>query len=220
MRWSYLVVYLAGCGFHSPPGAAGPDGALPIPDGGVPDMRSLEANELKAGQLVDMTFDAVRGSLTPNAYSYGGLVAHGLAGQHLWDATHTTWMSPASANATVAGLWRGDGFAAGSDFAYIDGSIDATTTVWFEGEVWLDAGSTEKFGLAADAVAFVELAQPGAALYARVVANSDPANPTTASVATPVTGWYPIRIGFANNDGSLSLAFTHSDTAAGPQVAW
>src|SRR5256885_1594843 len=105
MRWSYLVLYLAGCGFHSPAGAPAPDAALPIPDGGVPDMRNFGSNELKAGQLIDMTFDAVRGSLTPNAYTYGGLIAHGQAGQHRWDAAHTTWISPATSNATIAGLW-------------------------------------------------------------------------------------------------------------------
>jgi subtilisin-like proprotein convertase family protein len=186
----------------------------------MPDLRSLGPNELEAGELVDMTFDAVRGSLTPNAYSYGGLIAHGLAGQHLWDAGQTTWMSPASANAAVAGLWRGDRLGAGADATYLDGSTDATMTVWFEGEVWLDAASTESFGLAADAVAFVDLAQPGTTTFSRVVANSNPASPTTAAVATPVTGWYPIRVGFANNDGMLSFAFTHSDTAAGPQLAW
>src|SRR5215468_7542151 len=126
MRWSYLVLYLAGCGFHSTAGA--PD--TPIPDGG-PDMRTLGADEFKAGQLVDMTFDAVRGSLTPNAYTYGGLIAHGLAGMKLWDHDHTTWMSPATAAATVAGLWRGDSFGRTDDLTYVGVSNDQTMTVWF-----------------------------------------------------------------------------------------
>jgi hypothetical protein len=151
--------------------ASGDDGGLPLPDGGIAEMRSFGPGEFAAGQLIDMTFDAVRGSLTPSAYSYGGLIAHGLAGQHRWDATHTTWVSPASASATVAGLWRGDGFATGSDLVFIAGSADTTLTVWFEGEVWLDAASTERFGVAADEVAFVELAQPGTAAFSRVVAN-------------------------------------------------
>lgn len=220
MRWSYLVLCVAGCGFHSSPGAPPADASLPIPDGGISDMRTLGPDEFTAGQLIDMTFDAVRGSLTPSAYAYGGLIAHGLAGQHLWSAAATNWMSPASAHATVAGLWRGDGLASGNDVPYIDGSTDATMTAWFEGEVWLDAASTETFGLAADEVAFVDLAQPGTAVFSRVVTNSNPKSPTTASVATPATGWYPIRIGFANNDGTLDFAFTHSDTASGAQVAW
>jgi subtilisin-like proprotein convertase family protein len=215
MRWSCLVLGLAGCGFHSSAGA--PDAALPIPDGGVQAMQHLGASELEAGQLVDMTFDAVRGSLTPSAYTYGGLIAHGLAGMHLWDHAHTTWMSPASAGATGAGLWRGDSFTETGNLAYLGVSADQTMTVWFEGEVWLDASSTETFGLVADDVAFIDLARPGTPSFTRVIEN-DPAN-RTAPVATPDTGWYPIRIGFANGDGTLGFAFTHSD-GAGAQVAW
>lgn len=216
MRWSYLVLYLAGCGFHSPAGA--PDAPLPIPDGGVPGMQNLGANEFKAGQLVDMTFDAVRGSLTPNAYTYGGLIAHGLAGMTLWDHDRTTWMSPATANATVAGLWRGDSFTEADNLTYFGVSNDQTMTVWFEGEVWLDSSSAETFGLVADDIAFIDLAPPGTFSFTRVM-QSDPAKPT-ASVATPDTGWYPIRIGFANSDGTLTFTFTHSDSATGAQVAW
>jgi len=215
MRWSYLVIGLAGCGFHSSAGA--PDAPLPIPDGGVQVTQNLGANEFKAGQLIDMTLDAVRGSLTPSAYTYGGLIAHGLAGRTLWDHGHTTWMSPATAGATAAGLWRGDSFTETANLAYVGVSDDQTMTVWFEGEVWLDASSTETFGLVADDVAFIDLARPGTLSFTRVIEN-DPAN-RTAPVATPDTGWYPIRIGFANGDGTLGLAFTHSD-GAGPQVAW
>lgn len=214
MRWSYLVVYLAGCGFHSAAGA--PDAAPPPPDTD-PDMPNLGANEFKAGQLVDMTFDAVRGTLTPNAYTYGGLIAHGLAGKHLWDHDHTDWMSPATATAMVAGLWRGGSFTEADDLTYLGVSNDQTMTVWFEGEVWLDATSTETFGLVADDVAFIDLARPGTFSFARVIQN-DPASPT-AAVATPDTGWYPIRIGFANGDGDLRFMFTHSD-GAGAQVTW
>lgn len=216
MRWSYLVICLAGCGFQSSAGAPVPDAPLPIPDGGVRDMRNLGPTELQAGQLIDMTFDGVRGSLTPSAYTYGGLIAHGLAGMKLWDHDHTTWMSPATANATVAGLWRGDSFGTLDDLTYVGVSNDQTMTVWFEGEVWLDATSTETFGLTADDVAFIDLGRPGMAGFTRVMQNDTP----TAAVATPDTGWYPIRIGFANGDGTLGFAFTHSDSAAGTQVAW
>ncbi len=216
MRWSCLVLYLAGCGFHSSAGTPAPDAPLPVPDGGISDMRNLGPNELQAGQLVNMTFDAVRGSLTPNAYTYGGLIAHGLPGMKLWDHDHTTWTSPATANATVAGLWRGGAFGTTDDLTYVGVTNDQTMTVWFEGEVWLDATSTETFGLTADDVAFIDLARPGAASFTRVMQNDVP----TAAVATPDTGWYPIRIGFANGDGTLGFAFTHSDSAAGAQVAW
>src|SRR6185436_18879853 len=120
MRWSYLVLYLvlylAGCGFHSAAGA--PDAAPPPPDID-PDMPNLGANEFKAGQLVDMTFDAVRGTLTPNAYTYGGLIAHGVAGTKVWQHGRTDWMSPAAANATVAGLWRGGSFTEADNLTYI-----------------------------------------------------------------------------------------------------
>src|SRR5438477_582753 len=51
MRWSYLVLYLAGCGFHSPAGGA-PDG--PLPDGSGPGMLRFDAAGLKTGTRVEI----------------------------------------------------------------------------------------------------------------------------------------------------------------------
>lgn len=211
MQRAYLVLLAAGCGFHSPDGAP-----QQVPDGGVPDRHLFTPAELAAGQLVDMTFDAPHGALTPNAYTYGGLVAHGKKGIKLWSHGATSWGMLSTVVSSGAGLWAGERLGNGSLLDYLGVVNDQTMTLWLEGEVWLDRTSSEVFGLDADDVAFVELARPGTTSYARVIENN-PAMPSV-SVPTPQTGWYPIRIGFANGDGVFSFLFTHSDSggATGP----
>lgn len=205
MRCGYLILLAAGCGFHGPE---------PIPDGGVAEMRNFDLTALRAGQLVHMTVDGARSSLTPDAYTYGGLIAHGLAGTKLWDHSDTAWSKVSSVSPNGAGLWRGESFTTGDKLDYLGVANDSTGTLWLEGEVWLDASSGEVFGLSADDVAFVDLARPGASSFARAIENSD----GTKTVDTPESGWYPIRIGFANGDGSYGFNFTHSEmgSAAAP----
>ena len=77
---------------------------------------------------------------------------------------------------------RGGSFTEADNLTYLGVSNDQTMTVWFEGEVWLDATSTETFGLIADDVAFIDLARPGTFSFTRVMEN-DPTHPT-ANVAT------------------------------------
>src|SRR5438128_1125595 len=112
MRVGYLILIATGCGFHSPGSAAsgGPDGSpgMPVPDGGVGEMRSLGPADFATGQLSNMTFDAARSSLTPNAYTYGGLAAHGRRGSPLWHAGSTSWDALAGNAATGLGLWTGE----------------------------------------------------------------------------------------------------------------
>jgi hypothetical protein len=209
MKHGYLLLLAAGCGFKSSAGNA--DAALPVPDGGVPGMWSLDsaAEFGAAGHVVkDMTVEA-RGSLTPNAYTYGGLVAHGLQGTKLWMQTDMDWTHVATVTASGAGLWRGEALSQTSALAYLGITNNNIMTVWFEGEVWLDATSNEIFGLDGNDVAFIELAPPGTTTYTRVMKNGPP-----VAVATPVTGWYPIRIGFADGDNSSSFNFTHSDSGS------
>src|SRR5262245_58609888 len=142
MRWSFLVLYLAGCGFHSPAGGA-PDG--PLPDGNGPGSFSFDAAGLKTGTLVDMTIDATRNALTPNAYSYGALVAHGLQGMALWSRGDTAWSKLATVTPSGAGLWTGEHLTNPANLSYLGIANKGLMTIWFEGEVWLDAGSTETF---------------------------------------------------------------------------
>jgi subtilisin-like proprotein convertase family protein len=206
MRCGYLILLAAGCGFHGPE---------PIPDGGVAEMRNFDLAALRAGQLVHMTVDGARSSLTPDAYSYGGLMAHGLAGTKLWEHSDTGWSKVGSVSPNGAGLWRGESFTTGDKLDYLGVANDQTGTLWLEGEVWLDASSGEVFGLTADDVAFVDLAHPGTSTFARAIENTE----ASKSVDTPESGWYPIRIGFANGDGSYGFNFTHSEMGSA-QAPW
>jgi hypothetical protein len=178
-------------------------------------MRSFDAAGLRAGTLVNMTVDGSRSSLTPNGYLYGGLLVHGVAGTNLWVQGDTAWSKVASLTANGAGLWRGETFTTGAKLDYLGLANNSSGTLWFEGEVWLDANSAEVFGLSADDLAFIDLARPGTTSYARVLENSA----GSMAVDTPESGWYPIRIGFSNGDGSYSFSFTHSENG-GPPAPW
>lgn len=214
MRCGYLILFLAGCGFHS--SAGGPsDGSLPMPDGSGPGMVSFDAAGLKTGTLVDMTVDAARNALTPNAYSYGGLVAHGLQNMRLWSRGDTGWSKLAGVTPSGAGLWSGEHLTNGANLNYLGISNDGLMTIWFEGEVWLDASSTETFTINGDDFTFVEIAQPGSTSYTLLTDQN-----TTVSVPTQVTGWYPIHVGNGNSSGGNDLQFLHSDSATAPAVPW
>jgi len=212
MQRAYLVLMVAGCGFRSPGGS--PD--LPVPDGGVPDMRSFGATELRAGALVDMTVDGPRSSLTPNAYTYGGLVAHGLRDAKLWARGDTAWTDLAGVTATGAGLWCGEHIVDKARLDYLGVTGTSKMTLWLEGEVWLDGKSTDMFHVNGDDVAFVEIAAPGSMAYLPVAENATA--PVPAQVAMNGAGWYPIRVGFSNEGGAYDFLFTRS--VSGSDVAW
>src|ERR1044071_7643325 len=140
MRCGYLILLAAGCGFHGPE---------PIPDGGVAEMRNFDLNALRGGQLVHMTIDGARSSLTPDAYTYGGLIAHGLAGTKLWNHGDTAWSKLATVSPNGAGLWGGESFTTGDKLDYLGVANDSTGTLWLEGEMWLDARWGGGFGVLA-----------------------------------------------------------------------
>src|SRR5262245_64477567 len=124
MRCGYLILLAAGCGFHGPE---------PILDGGVAEMRNFDLAARRAGQLVHMTVDGARSSLTPDAYSYGGLLVHGLAGTKLWDQSDMGWNKVGSVSPNGAGLWRGETFNTGDKLDYLGVANDTTGTLWIEG---------------------------------------------------------------------------------------
>ena len=112
------------------------------------------------------------------------------------------------------------------DLDYIGVSDKAVMTVWLEGEVWLDASATETFSVQANEVGFLELASPGTAAYVRLVdSTGNAASRNAAAFQPPVTGWYPIRIGFADTNpgpdpgAQGNLVLLHGD-GGGPLVAW
>ncbi|HEX4421581.1 MAG TPA: proprotein convertase P-domain-containing protein [Kofleriaceae bacterium] len=220
MKRGYLLILVAGCGFKAAATGSAPaiDAALPVPDGGTPVELTFDtaADFTPAGYATqNLTVDP-RGSLTPNAYLYGGLVGHGAQGLTLWSQTNIDWalLAGKTAMATGAGLWRGDALS-GNALGYLGITNGGTMTMWFEGEVYLQAGSNETFQLTGDDVAFFQIAPPGTTSF---TASSDKNNMAVA-VDTPATGWYPIRIGHTNASGGNSLSFTHSDNG-GLQAAW
>jgi hypothetical protein len=208
-----LLLLVAGCGFQSSAG----DGDATGSQGGVPETWSFDAaSEFGApGSLArDMTVEA-RGSLTPSAYSYGGLVAHGLAGTPLWSPSDTSWSKVDTATPTGAGMWCGEALTTQSALDYLGITTNKSTlSIWFEGEVYLQAGQQQTFTLDANDIAFIDLAPPGSTTFTQVTTSGFPKR-----FDTQVTGWYPIRIGLSDRDNSSSFNFTHSDTAGAP-VAW
>jgi hypothetical protein len=213
MRRGYLLVVFAGCGFSR---ELSSDAGPPVPDGGVSDKHTFSAAELKMGTLIDMTVDAARTALTPNAYTYGGLVAHGLGGTSLWQPNATSWDKVAAANASGAGLWTGEEIKDGpnnrTDYLGVS-TNNGTWSLWLEGEIWLDASPTQTLRVSGDDVGFLDIAPPGTTAFVRK------AEDATITFPTTVAGWYPVRIGFANNDNNYDFLFTHSDTGAA-QVPW
>ena len=188
-----------------------------IPGGGASGMWAFDtaADFAAPGSAVQgMTIEG-RGSLTPDAYTYGGLVAHGLQGMALWQHGDTSWAKLDGVTPSGAGLWRGQSLANSDVLAYLGITNKSMVTIWFEGEVWLEAGATETFKLSGNDVAFFQIAPPGTTLYGPVSDN----NAAAVSIPTPETGWYPIRIGFADGDASSSFSFTHSDVG-GALIPW
>jgi subtilisin-like proprotein convertase family protein len=190
---------------------------MPIPDGGIGEMRSLGPADFATGQLRNMTFDAARSSLTPNAYTYGGLAAHGRQGSPLWHAGSTSWDALAGNAATGVALWTGERITnliiPPVRLDYLGITTDTSMTIWLEGEVWLDGQAGETFHVVGDDIGFVEIALPGSTDYRRLVDNG------SAQVMESGSGWYPVRVGFANGDGTFNFAFTHADPG-GHDVPW
>src|ERR1043165_1622029 len=168
-----LVVLAAGCGFHGPD--VSPDGGTVRPGDPITEKHTFTSTELLGGQLIDMTVDGTRVALTPNAYTYGGLVGHGLKGMRLWQHNDSAWTKLDGKTPTGAGLWSGEELKnTGTQLlpAYLGVVNDPTMTVWFEGEVWLDAASTETFRVSGDGIGFVELAQPCSSMFVRMAENA------------------------------------------------
>jgi hypothetical protein len=187
------------------------------PDDGLPETWTFDsASDFAApGHAVqDMTIEA-RGSLTPNAYTYGGLIAHGLQDNVLWSHDDTAWTKLDGLVPTGTGFWRGESLAPTDALNYLGITNSGSMTIWFEGEVWLDAGSTEMFKLVGDDVAFFQIALPGTSSYGAASDN----NTSAVAVQTSISGWYPIRIGTSNGVNFSNFTFTHSD-AGGPQIPW
>lgn len=210
IRHGILLLIAAGCGFKGP--HATPD------DLAVGTASFDSAGDFAAPGHVGsaMTIEP-SGSLTPDAYTYGGLAVHSLPNAKLWMHGALSWSALDPTTAVGAGLWRGEPVTVGPGLEYLRVTgKPMKITLWVEGEIWLEAGSSQRFDLRGNDVAFIEVATPGSTSYAPPTESSDL---LTIPYTAPVAGWYPIHIGFSDGDGSGGFSFQHSD-AGGPMVAW
>lgn len=207
MRLFALVVVVAsGCSFSASLGGDAP----PVLDDSGREIRAWKlatATDFAAGETVDMTIDP-RGALTPHGYVYGALLARGVEGMKLWTNSDSNWDNLANAAPVGYGLWTGnDIILPGADLRFVGITNPSMVTVWMEGEIWINGPSEtiEVLGddtafayVATDRVTFTKIAQQG-----------------TGIVTVPASGWYPIRIGWANGDANGTLDFEITDPVGG-----
>src|SRR5262249_5643460 len=86
---------------------------------------------------------------------------------------------------------KGLGITGGDDF-----------TVWWEGEIYLDAGE-QTFTLFGDDMAFLDLQPPGGT-FARVIAASWP-NRAQVTYTAATSGWYGFHAAIAEGIGDASI---------------
>jgi hypothetical protein len=208
MRWVVMLALCAGgCSFRIDPAGSGEVDAPPFIDdgGGLGEVWSFDtAAELAVSghERVAMAIEP-RGSLTPEGYVYGGLLGRGETNVKLWAHGDTGWGKLATVTPAGTALWTGDELTTGQDLTQFGiRRTAALRTLWFEGEVLLSAG-TEQLKLKGDDVAFLELAMPGTSAFAPLLENQ---LAPTAIITVPTTGWYPVRIGWADGDRSGTFA--------------
>jgi len=202
-----LVLLLGACGFKLSSATGEIDASDIIDDGGgLAEAWSFDtAAELAApGHEGFAMVIEPRGSLTPEGYVYGGLLGRGETNTNLWANGDTAWSKLATVTPTGAGVWTGNVLATTQDLGQFGIRRNAMMrTLWFEGEILLQAG-TEQLRIKGSDVAFVELAQPGTTAFVPLLENAVTPN---ASVTVATSAWYPVRIGWADGDGSGELAF-------------
>ena len=148
--------------------------------------------------VTDMTIDPT-GSLTPEGYIYGALVARGVQGTKLWSGTDADWSKTTTVTPTTYGLWNGrDIDVNAQELAFVGITNTAMTSVWFEGELFITPGET--FKITGNDTAFVYVAFESGN-YQKLLHN------TAAVFSPPAAGWYPVRIGWADGDNSGDLDF-------------
>jgi hypothetical protein len=189
-----------------PADAAAIDGT-PAPDGspldGSIESRSFTddlASDFASAGRVETTVEDF-GAIAPVAYHTGGLLQHGSDDGYFTDGPSATWTQVQGFTPTsrVAITWVTQGFW-GPDTPPSVGLTDGDYfSEWFEGEVFLDAG-TWTFSLLVDDHGFLELAPPGTAAFVRVLA-ANWATEASGNFVAASPGWYPIRYAIAEQAG-------------------
>lgn len=190
-----VALSLASCGFEK--SLLSPDARPNFDDAGR-EIRAWNfdtAPEFGAAgaQAIDMTIDPL-GAITPEGYVYGVLIARGVQGTKLWSGADADWSKITTVNPVGYGLWAGNDLTiAPRALSFVGITNTAMTSVWFEGEMWINPGETYK--LIGNDTAFLYVALDGVE-FTKVLQSSSAVVP----VAAP--GWYQVRIGWADGDNS------------------
>jgi subtilisin-like proprotein convertase family protein len=197
MRWIWASVLVAGCSFQ--PGRFGPDAGDGVVDDaadamlGEPQQWVFDtAAELGAdGTRVDQLTIDEPGSLTQIGYTYGGLLMYGKQSQQLWGIATPTIAYDATIGVTPDGisLWGTELIDETSDLDRAGVVTNDVFTIWFEGEVFLDADDV--LSVDADGAGFIDLELPTG--WAHIESRTD-----GLAALPPVTtgGWYRVRAGW------------------------
>ncbi|MGE3763027.1 MAG: PA14 domain-containing protein, partial [Kofleriaceae bacterium] len=212
MRAVAIAIVVAGCaraGNEAPTDGGNADVA-PTDDAGVdgpPSDAMPTARTWRDDAAADFAMGTVTsavietpGSIVSSAYYTGGLLWRASNAMTFETGAGTTWAQvSAFAPTNKIAVTRSTSLSFFADTPPSVGLTDPDTfSMWFEGEVFLDAGTTT-FEMLVDDHGFVELAPSPTAAFQRV-ASCD--WPTAASGAFTVAaaGWYPIR--FAASEGA------------------
>jgi len=195
-----------------PDDGAGSDAPVDAPPDGAPDAmpqartwRDDTAAELGAGASLERAVVEAPGVIAPEAYYTGGLLWRASNTGTFTDPVAMTWGQvtafPATGKAAIA---RSTALAFGSDTPPSVGLTDPDTfSMWFEGEVYLEAGSYN-FALFADDYGFLDLAPSPTGVFQRVAVATFPTE-GTGSFTAPSTGWYPIRFAVSEGAGDAGV---------------
>ncbi len=167
--------------------------------------RDDTAAELGAGLTFDQAVVEAYGALTPAAYYTGGLLWRASDTGTFTDGANTSWATvTALASTGRTAITRATSLGFGPDTPPSVGLTHGDAwAMWFEGEVYLDAGAYT-FSLLADDVAFVELAATPTAAFQRVAWATWP-NESSGTFSAPAPGWYPLRVALSEGVGDAQL---------------
>jgi subtilisin-like proprotein convertase family protein len=182
--------------------AAGDDGAIDaeMPDA-MPSARTWKDDAVAdfTGTLAGAVIEAP-GSIVSSAYYTGGLLWRASNTMTFDSGANTTWATVSAFTQTgKIAVTRSTSLAFAADTPPSVGLTDPDTfSMWFEGEVYLDAG-THTFEMLVDDHGFVELAPSPTAAFQRVASCDWPTAGSGTFVAN-TANWYPIR--FAASEGA------------------
>ncbi len=206
-----------------PPGDGPPgDGPIDAPTDAPIDAapvamtwRDDSAVDFTAATLLDQAAVEAYGAVSPAAYYTGGLLWRAANADTFDSGPNATWavVSGFPSTGKVA-ITRSTSLAFFADTPPSVGLTDPDTfSMWFEGEVFLDAGAYT-FEMLVDDHGFLELAPSPTAAFQRVVSCDWP-SASTGTFNAATAGWFPIRFA-ASEGGGEALIRLH---VMGPGIA-